>query len=58
MIKVGSLCSTACVENIKVVDKKEVPLGPHDVATNTDWHTFRFLKTSGSATESGIIKYC
>jgi len=56
MVEIGTLCSTADVENIKIVDRKEVVLGTNAVPVDCDWHTFRFLKTNGSATESGIIK--
>jgi hypothetical protein len=56
MCKIGSLCSTANVEPIKIVDKKEIPMGYENVPVNEQWSTFKFLKTSGSATESGIIK--
>lgn len=56
MLKVGSLCSTANVEPIKIVDKKEIPLNQPHVSVTQDWHTYKLLKTSGSATESGIIK--
>jgi hypothetical protein len=56
MVKVGSLCSTANVEPFKIVDKKEINMGYENVPVNEDWATYKFLKTSGSATESGIIK--
>jgi len=56
MITIGSICSTASVENIKVVDKKEVNLGEENVPVNLDWHTYKQLKVTGSATESGIVK--
>lgn len=39
LVQIGSLCSTATVENIKVVDKVEVPLGEGNVQLNCDWHT-------------------
>lgn len=58
MIKIGSLCSTANVEPIKIIDKKEIPLDVDMVPVDQDWATYKFLKTSGSATESGIIKFC
>jgi len=58
MIKIGSLCSTSNVEPIKVVDKQEIPMKYDNVPVVEDWHTYRLLKCSGSATESGIIKYC
>jgi len=56
MITIGSLCSTANLEPIKIVDKREVPLGMEHVPVNLDWHTFKLVKTAGSATESGIMK--
>jgi magnesium-transporting ATPase (P-type) len=58
MIKIGSLCSTANVEPIKIIDKKEIKMPYDNVPVDEMWDTYRFLKTSGSATESGIIKYC
>jgi len=39
MIQVGSLCSTASLENIKIVDKQEIPLGEGNVPVKMDWHT-------------------
>lgn len=57
MIQIGSLCATATVENCKIVDKVEINLGPGNVPVNLDWQTQKHLKTTGSATESGIVKY-
>jgi len=58
MIQIGSLCSTASIENISIVDKIEVPLEGSTVSVNCDWFTYKSVKTTGSATEAGIIKYC
>lgn len=56
MIKIGSICSTANVEPIKIIDKKEISMPYENVPIDEMWDTYKFLKTSGSATESGIIK--
>jgi Ca2+-transporting ATPase len=45
------------VEPIKIVDKVEHKLNFDHTPVEMDWHTYKLLKTSGSATESGIIKY-
>jgi len=57
LIKIGSLCSTANLENIKIVDKKEIELKGKYVDINCNWNDYRLLKCLGSATESGIIKF-
>jgi len=36
MIQIGSLCSTASIENISIVDKIEVPLEGNNVSVNCD----------------------
>jgi len=56
MIQIGSLCATATVENTKIIDKVEINLGPGNVPINLDWQTYKHLKTTGSATEAGIVK--
>lgn len=58
MVSIGSLCSTAILENIKIVDKKEIPLKGKFVDVNCNWFDFKLLKCLGSATESGIVKFC
>jgi len=57
LIKIGSLCSTANLENIKIVEKKEIELKGKYVDINCNWNDYRLLKCLGSATESGIIKF-
>jgi len=57
MVQIGSLCSTANLDPIKIIDKKEIALDCKHVPVDLDYFTFKHLKASGSATESGIVKY-
>jgi len=56
LVNIGSLCSNANLDPIKIIDKKEIPLDYEHVPVDIDWFTFKHIKSSGSATECGIAK--